>query len=374
MDVRQRLAELARLPGATGPVISVYLNTAWDDEHQRDRTRVFLKTEIRNARAAHGDTIEQDLRWIEERARSAIDQSAFPGAKGVALFASHGAGLRETLAVEVPFEDAFVVADAPFLRPLATLVDTAPQALVVFVDGESARLIPAGPEGVGDELRLESDVPGHHRRGGWAQLAQGRYQRHLQDHRGRHLEAVVEALAHLMDTAHTEWIVVAGEPRTVAELRRHLPPPIAGRVAGSVGGTRYETAAALLERARPVLEQARADAVAREVDAVLTEAAKSGRAVSGLEATLDAVMREAVHTLYLMRRFNEAGWRCNACGGLQSGVSPDCRRCGGPVQAVELGAAMVDRVIATGGRLETIDSHDGLARAGSVAARLRYPT
>jgi hypothetical protein len=39
---------------------------------------------------------------------------------------------------------------------------------------------------------------------------------------------------------------------------------------------------------------------------------------------------------------------------------------------VELDQAMSDRVLAAGGRVEVIDGHAGLARAGGVAALLRY--
>jgi hypothetical protein len=34
---------------------------------------------------------------------------------------------------------------------------------------------------------------------------------------------------------------------------------------------------------------------------------------------------------------------------------------------------MVDRVIAAGGRVETIESHPGLGAVGGVTALLRYP-
>jgi hypothetical protein len=39
---------------------------------------------------------------------------------------------------------------------------------------------------------------------------------------------------------------------------------------------------------------------------------------------------------------------------------------------VKLGEALVDRVIATGGRVEVVDDLPALAEAGGVAARLRY--
>lgn len=54
--------------------------------------------------------------------------------------------------------------------PMKT-VEQEPDALLVFEDAESARLSPLGPSGAGQEVRLESEVDGHHRQGGWALLA-----------------------------------------------------------------------------------------------------------------------------------------------------------------------------------------------------------
>ncbi|MBI1892897.1 MAG: hypothetical protein HYS14_02125, partial [Candidatus Rokubacteria bacterium] len=208
MDLRARLIELAKITGSPTPVVSVYLNTRWGDEHQRERVRVFLKNEIRKARrAAAGRPLEEDLDWVQSRAEEFIGQEGNPEAHGVALFACQALGLREVLPVRVPFEDAFVVADAPFLRPLAATAEHVPSSLAVFVDGESARLVPMNAEGAGEEVRLENEVPGHHRRGGWAQLAQSRYQRHIQEHRERHLEAVARVLTGLTDGNGVERIV-----------------------------------------------------------------------------------------------------------------------------------------------------------------------
>jgi hypothetical protein len=40
---------------------------------------------------------------------------------------------------------------------------------------------------------------------------------------------------------------------------------------------------------------------------------------------------------------------------------------------VELAEAMTARVLATGGSVETIETHQPLAAAGGVAAELRFP-
>lgn len=372
MDLRARVTELAKLKSET-PVVSVYLNTRWADEQQRERVRVFLKAELRRARKApNGRRIEPDLQWIREQGEALLEQARSPEADGVALFACRELDLREVIPVRVPFEDAFVVAESPFVRPLAALLEQVPSALVVFVDGESARLIPLDAGGVGEEVRLQSEVPGHHRRGGWAQLAQSRYQRHIQDHRGRHFEAVGEVLTGLTEQNGARRIVMAGEPRAVAAFEKRLPRRIAERIVGRVAGARYEGGDVLVERALELLSQLEATAAARAVDAVLTEAAKSRQAVAGLQETLEAVARGAVRRLYLLRGFSARGSECVECGWLQPDEGPACRVCGMAVRPTELGETLVDRVVAAGGAVETVEAHRGLAAVGGVAALLRY--
>lgn len=375
MDLSARLTELAKLRGTREtPVVSVYLNTRWGDEHQRDRVRVFLKNEIRQARkSAIAEGIEADLDWIQAEGEALITQARFPEAHGVALFACRSLGLRELIPVRVPFENAFVVADAPSLRPLATLLEETPFTLIVFVDGESARLIPLAAEGAREEVVLQSEVPGRHRQGGWALLAQSRYQRHIQEQRGRHFEAVSEALVHLAEGNEVDRIVVAGEPRAIAVFEKHLPKRITERIVGRIAGARHESASALVARAAAFLARLEGGEEVVAVDAVLTEAAKGGRAVAGLEETLEAVARGAVHCLYLLKGFSEPGRVCGECGMLRSGDTPVCRVCGKATKPVELGEAMVDRVIATSGKVETVEIHQALARAGGMAALLRYP-
>jgi peptide subunit release factor 1 (eRF1) len=374
MDPSARLTELARIERAEPPVVSVYLNTRWGDEHQRDRVRVFLKNELARARRApSGRADESDLDWIGAQGESIIAQERFPEAHGVALFACRALALREVLPVRVPFQDAFVVAEAPFLRPLAAVLEQTPGALIVFVDTESARLIPLTLEGPGEEVRLESEVPGRHSRGGWAQMAQSGYQLHIQEHRGRHYEAVAESLTRLIERYAVKRIVMSGEAKNVTLFRKHLPPRIDQLVAGAVTGARHEPASAILGRASEFLAQLKGQDQAIAVDAVLTEAAKSRQAVAGVDETLDAVNRGAVQQLYLLKGFREIGTACEACGALLRGTHTTCHFCAKETKATELGEAMTDRVIAAQGTAETVEIHQALARVGGVTARLRFP-
>src|SRR5256885_9787568 len=84
-DVQTRLAELAKLPPAARPVVSVYLNTRWTDEDQRERVRIFLKNHLREARAAAERPAEEDLAWIEAEGQRIIGQVEFTDASGVGV-------------------------------------------------------------------------------------------------------------------------------------------------------------------------------------------------------------------------------------------------------------------------------------------------
>lgn len=372
VDPRAKLAELARWePRDAASVVTVYLDTRWIDEQQRERVRIFLKNELRRAREA-GRARPDDLDWIQREGRAIVEQSVWQEASGVALFACRGAGLREVVPVRVAFENAFVVNERPYLPPLAGAVEEAPPSLVVFIDGASARFIPLTATGPGDELVVESPVEGRHSMGGWAAWAQSRYRRHIEEHRGQHFSAVAAAIIEWSDHEGAERIVLAGELRMVALLREHLPERVAVKIAGVVSGTGYEPAAAIARRAADLLARVDQSEDGIAVDTVLTEAAKGGQAVDGLERTLEAVNRGAVRRLYVWRGLRDVGRECHVCKALQRGLAGACSYCGRDTRTVDLQEAVVDRVIATGGAVSLIAGHAWLERRGGVAAVLRY--
>jgi peptide subunit release factor 1 (eRF1) len=375
VDFRARMAELAKIGKAETPVVSVYLDTRWSDEHQRDRVRIFLKNEIARAREASGRrAAPDDLAWIQSVGDEIVAQATTPDTRGVAIFACRAAGVRELLRLRVPFDNAFVVEATPSLAPLAGAVHQTPSTLVVFVDTENARLMHVTREGAGEEVALATDMPGHHGRGAeWVEFAQSRYERHIREHRGRHFTAVAESLGQLIDTRGVERIVLAGEPKNISALRREVGPRIAARIAGEISAARHETSSVIVGRAVELIGHLALSEDVPAVDAVLTEAAKSRQAVAGVDETMEAVNRGAVHRLYVLRGMRGPASACAGCGTLFPGVAEDCRLCGKPLMPVELGEALLGRVLAAGGTVDTVEAHERLAGVGGVAALLRYP-
>ncbi len=375
IDMTARLQELARTKPGPVPVISVYLDTRWSDEHQRERVRVFLKNQVHKAAAMAVGQLETELAWIAREGEQLVAQEIDPESAGTAMFVGGVGNLREALRLAVPFPDTFVVADMPQLRPLVTALGDAPRAALLFVDGESARLVALTEQGAAGEIALETtDVVGHHRRGGWQLLLQSRYQRHIHVHRARHFDAVAHALAGLVDHYGLRAVVLAGEARNLAVFRTHIPSPLDRRIVGEVSGARYEPTSALAERALAVLRHRAAGHVAGTLDALLVDAAGGGRAAAGIDATIDAVNRGTVDRLYLLGSYEGTGAACLSCHALQRTVTNECSWCGAVTRAVDLAEAMVQRVLAAGGDVASVDVHAGLGRAGGVAALLRYAT
>jgi hypothetical protein len=373
-SVAVKLQELARTEPGLAPVVSVYLDTGWTDEHQRERVRIFLKEEVRKAAAMAAGGLDAELAWITAQGERIVRQDVHPERAGAVMFAGGAANLRELLQLSLPFTDSFTVSDLPRLRPLVVALGAAPRAAALFIDGESARLVALTEEGAADEITVATtDVVGHHRRGGFLLLLQSRYQHHIHVHRARHFEAVAHALAGLVDHYGLRSIVLAGETRNLAVFRTHVPPRLAKRIAGDVAGTRWEPSSALAARALALLGQRAAGDLAVTVDTVLAEAGGGGRGAAGIDATIDAVNRGAVDRLFLLTSYEDHGQLCVSCRGLQARRNALCRWCGATTVERELGEAMVQRVLASGGDVASVDVHAGLARAGGVAALLRYP-
>ena len=154
-------------------------------------------------------------------------------------------------------------------------------------------------------------------------------------------------------------------------FRDHLATELDGRVVGVIAAAAHEPMAAIAERAVEHLARVDEQEDAEAVDRLLDAAAKGGRAVAGLEPTLEAVNRNAVQQLYLLPSFERRGAICQGCDALQPPAPSDrCRFCGEAARPAELGEAMTGRVLASGGSVEAGRPPRG---AGGAGRRRRDP-
>jgi peptide chain release factor subunit 1 len=375
VEITRALHDLAKFSAGRLPVISVYLNTQWRDQHQRERVTTFLRQHIHQAHLLTVDadaarqSLETDLArlttWREQLVRGTVEFTM----PGMALFTCYGADLWVELPAPMPFEDEFIVADRPALRQLARLDEDYTNALVVLVDSRAARICEVVLGGFLSETDFANEFPGRHKQGGWAQM---RYQRHVKEHMDRHHKEVAEYLAAYIAAHPQTHIIVSGQDDIVTNFRHFLSPPVRQQIIDAASLDLHASSAHILEAAQDALQRHEREEEQASVALLLNRAGHGGLAVVGLQETLAAVNTGRIHTLLMQQDFHRSGWRCLACDHLGEALPSQCSVCGGTVAAVELGEALVSGVLRTDGFVEVIAPHDRLAAYEGVGALLRY--
>lgn len=375
MDITRELYDLATFSAGDAPVVSVYLNTQWRDQHQRERAATFLRQHVRQAQAlaASSETarqsLEADLARIAQWGEQLMGGTVENHTAGVALFACSRGHLWAEFPSPVPFEDEFTLADRPALRQLARLNEDYVNTLVVLVDSRTARICEVVFGGLLAETDLSSEVPGRHKQGGWAQM---RYQRHVKDHMDRHHKEVADYLTAYI-TAHPQTaIIISGQEDIVTNLRHFLPPQVQRQIIDEVQLDIRASHAGIVQMAQEVLQRHEREEEQESVQRLLNRAGHGGLAVVGMQATLAAANAGQVHGLIMNRDLQCQGWRCLDCGYLGEHLPQPCPVCGGQVAAVELGEALVNRVLQTDGFVELIEPDRRLAVYDGVGAFVRY--
>jgi peptide subunit release factor 1 (eRF1) len=287
----------------------------------------------------------------------------------MALFACSAADVWVAFPSPLPFEDEFTVADRPMLRQLARLDDDYENALLVLVDSRAAHIYEVVLGGFRAETDFASEVPGRHKHG---VRAQARYQRHVQAHIDRHHKEVAAYIAAYMASHPRTQLIVSGQDETVASFRRWLPPSVQAQVIETLSLDMHDNRRHLLEAARDTLQRHERDEELTTVQLLLNRAGHGGLATVGMQETLAAVNTGRVHKLIMQRNLQDRGWRCQHCGHLGASVPLQCPVCGGEVETVDLGEAMVSGVLQTDGFVELIEPDVRLAAYEGVGALLRY--
>ena len=319
MRILSTLKRLAALPPSPWPVLSVYVNTrpvgvqmTTYRPHLKKRMAEELKA--LKVRSPEHESLAVDF----ARAQHYLDYDLRDDTQAVAIFASYaGEDLFDAIQLPVEVPDPQVVVGAmPVLFPLLRMADRYRRAAVAVADAASTRLfvLALGAIEIRREVRATAARDHEPAEGGDA----------LAEHSAR-------ALEELAADQGASWVLVGGEPEAAAELRRALAPT-ASRLLIDAGDwdPRLPEAALAEDVTRRVDERERETRLerAREVAA----ATAGGKAVLGVDATVEALRQDRVRELLLSETFPAVvpAWTCRACrafgGGTPPGTCPVCGR------------------------------------------------
>jgi peptide chain release factor subunit 1 len=270
------------------PVISLYLD-ARPGQNGRDNYQAFVRKEFRSrARTfASGSSERESFDLDVAQINRYLENELRPSANGLALFACAGAGLFETVEMEVALPGhRLYLYDQPHLYDLARINDEYPLYAAAICDTNSARLYVFG---LGQVLAKE-EINGSRTRavkvGGWSQA---RYRRHIENYHVQHLKEVAGALDRIVADENIRHVVLAGDEVAVSKLRAQLSQPLEDKI---VDMLRLDINAADAEVLKATLDSLRrqdAEDDAARVERLRQECRSGGLAVAGPESTLEAL-------------------------------------------------------------------------------------
>ena len=375
MDSKKEIKKLAKIPETDYPFISLYLNTKWEDEKQRERVRLFVKNELKEAQKLVKEeekirkSLQRDSEEIQRYIDGVIHRTYDEGVNGIAILACSGIDAFIIYRSSIPFDNQFTISSKPSLRQLVQISDEYRGAIAVMVDTDRAKIFEMSLGEIHLESQIESYVPGRHEQGGWSQM---RFQRHIREHMHQHHKGVAEQLVKLFDDERYENIVLIGQEHILATFRALLPERVKEKIKGELSAEFEEESSTLAQK---VIEYLHGEYLKEEdtiIEELIETALARGAATVGLSDTIEAINRGQVHRLLLDRDLKSQGWQCTKCLALGEITTLSCPFCNSAIETIDLAEEMIRSVINRDGEVDMVKDHPKLSKYGGVGAMLRF--
>jgi hypothetical protein len=364
MELSRELRSLAESGSWGAPMVSVYADTRWRDESQRERVRIFWSNARHRARA--DGVPEAALRPVDTQIESIFRRGS--GVPAVAMFS--GVGRFRMLGLPRGVGQLAYWDERPALLPLARAVSISERALAVSIGAKASRLFELeGPLVRADIEILRDDFPGRHERGGFAQP---RMQRHVREHIRWELDSVLRALVEFFDREPCR-VFVFGTPQLNGMFGEILPQRVRARAVmlEALGGDPQRAQYEVVERVDAFLEREHR-VETYELERRIYQEAMAGReGVLGAENVLLALAEGRIHELLLKDGFECYGAECLQCGALDIKRLTGCSYCGGSVRLGNLAEAIVNRAVRAGTQVRFMPASGRHGGVGGIAALLR---
>jgi peptide subunit release factor 1 (eRF1) len=199
-----------------------------------------------------------------------------------------------------------------------------------------------------------------------------RMQRHVDDHRARHLRRVADRLFSLWRRRRFERLVLAGPGEAHRELEPELHDYVRRCVREHAVLPMSTTTDQALAKVLEVDEEAERESereVVRRLEAAL--GSRDG-GVAGVEPTLEALSAGRVGELVVSHTVSRPGARCPSCGRLLTRASR-CPSCGSATERIpDVVEAAVALAFRSGARVETVVEDDSMGSFDGVGALFRF--
>ncbi len=268
-----------------------------------------------------------------------------------------------------PVGDQVWFDSSPYIRPLAELQDEYENVAVVLADNKKARIFMVSSTIASDSDVIRGNVKNHVKKGGWSQQ---RYERRRDKQLLLYAREIVQALVALSREEDFRRIILAGGKEILRIVEENLPQTLAEQVAQKgldLGKSRVAIHEDLWELFTEQERQSERDLWEK----IRNEYLRDGLGTVGFSDVLGALKEGRVEQLIVDRGHQPKGSRCRDCDHLDNELGDRCAKCGSAsTYEVDLVNEIVELSQLTGASVDFADLIPSLARAGHVAALLRY--
>lgn len=375
MLTRQAVEELSDYRDEKYPIISLYLNIDTGSPDQ-DRSLIRLKNlfnQLEQARSQMTTEAAESLSRDQERIRAFVREQVMQGARGIAVFASSGAGFWRTFTFPNRIGQEIEIGDTPYVKPLFRMLERYQPICTVLIGKGRARIFLL----YGDEITEQTDVfgavPGRHDQGGWAQA---RLQRHHDERVVQHLKSTADQLFKLYQDGVFRQLLIGGTEELVTQFQEYLHPYLQDCVVDTFPMEMMANIKKIKQQSLQALEESEQAAQLSLLDRLESEVGAQNLGVAGVKGTIRALERGQIMTLLANDGFAESGYRCVSCGHVILREEDQCPYCSGELEYLDdVVAHIIDQTYEQGSDVVFISgdsNQERLEELGNIGALLRY--
>ncbi len=260
------------------------------------------------------------------------------------------------------------------LKPLAALLGAQPALCVVMLDRQRARFFDLRLDVLREHGAIVHMLSRSASSYGYNGYEAGHAERRVSEEALQHFKAVSERLRADFERGAWERLIVGCHDVNWPEFESHLHPYVKqrliGRFSADVASVSNEE---IRDHAGALLNQWITERASTKVSEALEFAKSNGRGVAGLRRVLQALETGEVQTIFLTENYSARAVQCPHCGHLDAHLIASCIACGRPThELADVCDAIIPIAIRRNIELFYLKEHEGLDRAGNIAALLRF--
>src|ERR1700681_4667141 len=378
MMTREEVRELAAFQADESKgecALSFYFQPDPPQDRSHRREAIIAKDVVRDAlksAAASGknEPLHADLDRVLDLAANLRSNG-----KGKAVFACSAQNFWKEYELPPHLGSTHIYLQSRFqLKPLAALLGAQPALCVAVVDRQRARFFDLRLDDLRERQAMVQLLPRTATSYGFNGYNAGHAERHVAEEAMHHFRAVSERLLSEAEKGVWERLIIGCHdvnwPEFEPQLHPYVKERLIGRFSADVASVSNEEIRVF---AGGILNRWNTERGVSKVEKAIDFAEAKGNGVTGLRRVLLALEEGEVQSLFLGETYSSTAVECPHCGHLDAHLVTSCEACGHPTRELaDVCDAIIPMAIRRDIELFTLKDHEGLDRAGNIAALLRF--